>query len=130
MKLPDKKKTNKLNDLQKKRKAKRKTQNIKDIKGMEGKAGRGENGDSNNTSVSNSVNTSVSDNTTDNTTTKKADITIKKRDQENHSNYRENLYLNKEIQDKLNSISEQTGYSKSELARLAFNHLFDNLEIK
>ncbi|MFW6047434.1 MAG: hypothetical protein ACOCP4_06600 [Candidatus Woesearchaeota archaeon] len=46
------------------------------------------------------------------------------------SDYRENLYLTKEIQEKLNEISQETGYSKSELARLAFEYFFDNLQVK
>lgn len=99
-------------------------------KKLKGKRENNKKSNKNNTGVSDGVNTSVNDNTTSNTTRTNADITIKRRGKENHSNYRENLYLSKEIQNKLNTISKQTSYSKSELARLAFKYLFDNLKIE
>jgi len=77
----------------------------------------------------NSVNESVKDNTTNSTTSKKPKITLDKRDNK-YSDYRENLYLNENIKKKLDKVSKKTGYSKSELARMAFEYFFEHLQIK
>lgn len=103
----------------------------KEMKGILEGLSEDDNSKKNNSGANTSGNNNTTTNTTTNTNNSVKDSTkikLGNKKKKNHSQYRENLYLNKELQETLNSLSEKTGYSKSEITRKALKFFFSKLD--